>query len=263
LSDADSTAAHFALRGACVRFGRIAALDGVDLAIAPGEAVAFVGPSGAGKTTLLRLLNASLRPTAGTVLVGGRDLAALSPRELRAVRASLGFVHQDLSLIPNLRVSVNVQAGRLGRLGLWRSLRAMMFPPRADLERIFALLERVGIADKLFARTDKLSGGQRQRVALARALYQEPTGLLADEPVAHVDPARAREMIALLVRISREENLTLAVSLHNLDLAREFFPRLIGLRAGRIQFDRRADAVGEAEFHALYDLTNGELRDGD
>lgn len=235
------------------------ALDGVDLAIAAGEAVACVGPSGAGKTTLLRLLTGSVRPTAGNVLVNGRDLGSLSPRELRAVRASLGFVHQDLSLVPNLRVAHNVLAGRLGRQSFCGALRTMLRPSRAELERVHALLDRVGIADKLFARTDRLSGGQRQRVALARALFQEPAGLLADEPVAHVDPARARDTIALLLRLSREENLTLVVSLHNLELAREFFPRLVGLRAGRVVFDRAAAEVADSELHALFDLAPTEM----
>jgi len=251
--------AEFWLEGVSVRFGQVAALAGVDLTVGAGEAVALVGPSGAGKTTLLRLLNGTLRPTAGRVHVNGDVLGEVSRAKLKAVRAAIGFVHQDLSLIPNLRVSQNVIAGRLGRLRFWPSVRAMLWPPRGELEEVHGLLERVGIADKLFERTDRLSGGQRQRVAIARALHQDPSGMLADEPVSSVDPARARDTVELLTRISREEQLTLCMSIHNLELAREFFPRLVGMRAGRVVFDRPSEAVGDAEFRALYDLRPEEM----
>jgi phosphonate transport system ATP-binding protein len=252
-------ATAFGLHDVTVRFGRLEALRGVSLDVAPGEAVAFVGPSGAGKTSLLRLLNGTLRPTSGRVEVGGRDIGSLSGRALRALRSRIGFVHQDLSLVPNLRVSQNVLAGRMGRMGFLASLRAMVRPRRADVLRVHEILERVGIGEKLFERTDRLSGGQRQRVAVARALFQDPEALLADEPVASVDPARARDTVALLARISREERLTLCVSLHHLELAREFFPRLVGLKRGRVVFDRRADEVDDDELGALYHLEAGEM----
>ena len=251
--------AAFRLEDVTVRFGGKAALDSVDLAVAPGEAVAFVGPSGAGKTTLLRLLNATLRPTGGCVQVDGRCLGRHSSRELRAVRARIGFVRQDLALIPNLRVIQNVVAGRLGRMGLARSLREMAFPPHDTAVAVHALLERVGIADKLYERTDTLSGGQQQRVAIARALYQEPTALLADEPVSSVDPARARDTVALLTRISREEGLTLCMSIHNLDLARAFFPRVVGLRAGRVVLDGAPGTIDDERFTDLYRLSAAEM----
>jgi phosphonate transport system ATP-binding protein len=139
----------------------------------------------------------------------------------------------------------------------------MLFPARAAVRRVHRILERVGIPEKLYERTDTLSGGQRQRVAIARALYQEPEALLADEPVSSVDPARARDAVGLLAAISREEGLTLCVSLHNLALAREFFPRLVGLRHGRIAFDRPTDELDDDDFAALYDLSHEEmLRDG-
>ena len=251
--------AQLVLDRVSVRFGAVRALEGVDLRIAPGEAVGLVGPSGAGKTTLLRVLSGTERPSSGRALVGGRDLAELSRGGLRAVRAGIGFVHQDLSLVPNLRVSQNVIAGRLGRLAFWPSVRAILFPGRGELERVHALLARVGIADKLFERTDRLSGGQRQRVAIARALHQRPSSLMADEPVSSVDPARARDTVALLTRLAREESLTLCVSLHNLELAKEFLPRLIGLRGGRVVFDRAPEAIRSDEIHALYDLRSEEL----
>lgn len=251
--------AEFLLEDVSVRFGSAVALSSVSLHIGPGEAVGFVGPSGAGKTTLLRILNGMQRPTSGRVHVNGAALHELSRYRLKALRSATGFVHQDLSLIPNLRVSQNVIAGRLGRRAFWPSVAAMLLPGRAELERVHQLLERVGIADKLFERTDRLSGGQRQRVAIARALHQEPTCLLADEPVSSVDPARARDTVELLARISREEGLTLCMSLHNLELAREFTPRLVGLRAGRVVFDAPSEDVTDDEFHALYDLRPEEM----
>ncbi|MFQ5506813.1 MAG: phosphonate ABC transporter ATP-binding protein, partial [Planctomycetota bacterium] len=180
-------------------------------------------------------------------------------RELRALRSSIAFVHQDLSLVPTLRVSQNVIAGKLGRWSWLGSLRAMLFPSRKELARAHEILERVGIPEKLFERTDRVSGGQRQRVAVARALYQDPQALLADEPVSSVDPARARDLVELLTKISMEEELTLCMSLHNLDLAREYFPRLVGMRAGRVVFDRPTEEIGAPDFHALYDLTSEEL----
>jgi phosphonate transport system ATP-binding protein len=237
------------------------AVESVSLAIHAGEAVAFVGPSGSGKTTLLRLFNGSVRPKSGTVSVGGRTLGQMGPRELRRTRASIGFVHQDLRLVPNLRVVQNVVAGRLGSLSLAASLRAMLFTPKALEHEAHEMLERVGIGDKLYERTDRLSGGQRQRVAIARALFQGPVALIADEPVSSVDPARARDAVRLLASISRESGLTLCVSLHNLELAREFFPRLVGLRRGRVMFDQRAADVRGEQFEALYRLDAAELAD--
>jgi phosphonate transport system ATP-binding protein len=229
-------------------------LRAVGLRIETGEAVAIVGPSGAGKTTLLRLLGGTVRPSAGEVLADGVDLARLTARDLRRARARTGFVHQAHSLVPNLRVSQNVIAGKLGGRGLLASARSMTWPAAADLEHAHRLLGRVGIAEKLFQRTDTLSGGQQQRVALARALYQEPGALLLDEPVASVDRTRARSLMQLVLGIAEEEGLTLVVSLHDLAIAREFFPRAVGLRAGRVSFDRPMGEVSEAELEQLYRL---------
>lgn len=249
----------FHLRGARVVYRNTPAVADLDLDVAPGEAVAVVGPSGAGKTTLLRLLNGSVRPSAGEVRLDGVRLGELPEAEMRRLRARIGFIHQDHRLVPNLRVAANVVTGRLGRLSLLRALRHVFFPPRAELRQIHGILGRVGIPEKIFERVDALSGGQQQRVALARALYQGPEALLADEPVSSVDPARARDMVALLTRISREEGLTLLVSLHNLELAREFFPRLVGLRRGRIVFDRPSAELDDDDFAQLYTLGEQEM----
>ena len=211
-----------------------------------------MGPSGAGKTTLLRILGAELRPSEGRVFVGGRALADVSGTELRALRVGVGFIHQDLRLIPNLRVLHNVLLGNLGRQSLPGSLRGLLAPPRAEVLRAHELLERVGIGEKLYERTDRLSGGEQQRVAVARALFQQPHALLADEPVASVDPARARATLELLTEPARETGLTLCVSLHDLELARALFPRLVGLRDGRVAFDRPTSEVADAELVELY-----------
>ncbi len=253
------TPCGFRLEDVSVQFGSTPALTDISLTIGAGEAVGLVGPSGSGKSTLLRVMNGMVRPASGRVHVSGDELGSISRRALRRVRATIGFVHQELNLIPNLRVAQNVLAGRLGSQGLLPSMRGMLFPSKQVIANAYAVLERVGIPEKLFERTDTLSGGQQQRVAVARALFQRPAALLADEPVSSVDPARARDTVSLLTGISTEQGLTLCASLHNLDLAREFFPRLIGLRAGRIVFDAKASEIGEAEFHALYDLAAAEM----
>ncbi|MGI9241924.1 MAG: phosphonate ABC transporter ATP-binding protein, partial [Verrucomicrobiales bacterium] len=198
------SACHFQLDAASVRFGDVDALDQVSISIEAGERIAIVGPSGGGKTTLLRLLNGIVRPEAGSVTTLGERLDTLAPEKLREVRSRIGFIHQHLALVPNLRVVQNVISGKLGRRGLVRSLRDFFVPGSADLEQIHSILERVGISEKLYERTDRLSGGQQQRVAIARALFQEPLALLADEPVSSVDPARARDTVTLLTQLSEE-----------------------------------------------------------
>ena len=148
----------------------------------------------------------------------------------------------------------NVLCGRLGRQGVLASLRSMIRPSRAELEEVHALLERLGVADKLYQRVDSLSGGEQQRVAVARALYQEPGALLADEPLASLDPARARETLELLIDVARERALTLVLSLHDLDLARALVPRLVALRRGALAFDLPTSEVTEEQLAPLYDV---------
>jgi len=251
---------HLELDGVTVAFGGTPALEDLSLSVGRGEQLALVGPSGAGKTTLLRLLNGSLRTGRGSVRIEGVRLETLSPPRLRKLQTKIGFVHQALSLVPNLSVLQNVVAGRLGSRSLMSSLRSFVLPRRDEVERVYDLLCRVGIPEKLFQRADRLSGGQRQRVAIARALYQGGTTILADEPVSSVDPARARATVELLTSICRESGLTLCVSLHNLALARDYFPRLVGLRRGRIVLDRQPDQLGKEQFMKLYRLSSHELR---
>ncbi len=253
------TPARFLVEEVSVCFRAHRALDAVSLRVAPGECVGIIGPSGAGKTTLLRLLVGAVRPAAGTVRVDGRDLSELSLGELRELRAATGFVHQDHRLVPTQRVLTNVLSGRLGRWSLPRAVRELLWPRRCEQERVYEILARVGISEKIFERVDSLSGGQQQRVAIARALYQAPQALLADEPLSGVDPARARDTMQLLCGIARDERLTFCASLHNVELAREFFPRLVGMRGGRVLFDRPTAELAEADLTELYRLEADEM----
>ncbi len=229
-------------------------LRGLNLEVGCGERVALLGPSGAGKTTLLRVINGVIVPRSGSVEVQGVNLRNLEPRAQRQLRSRIGFVHQDHSLVSNLRVLHNVVAGRLGQRGFWSSLRGIVRTSQADLLEVHRILERVGIGDKLYQRTDSLSGGQQQRVALARALFQQPKMLLADEPVASVDPTRSRDLLSLMTELAAEEGWTLVVSLHDFELAREFFPRVIGLRHGTVFFDGLAADLTPLMVAELYSL---------
>ncbi len=240
------------LRGVTVHYGATVALEDVDLEIRSGERVALAGPSGAGKTTLLALLNGSLSPTSGTVEVLGQDLAELRERELRRVQARVGTVHQHFDLVGPLRVVHNVNAGRLPAWSLAKAAWSLLSPREAAGAE--AALSRVGIAEKLYDRTDSLSGGQQQRVAVARALAQEPDILLADEPIASLDPRRSLEVMDLLRHLSDESGMTLVVSLHAFEYARSHCGRIVGMRGGRLVFDSPAAAVTDAMVAALYDI---------
>jgi phosphonate transport system ATP-binding protein len=237
-----------------VEFGLVTALRDINLAVSRGESVGLVGLSGAGKTTLLRLFNGMARPTRGKIFTLGSQLDTLSFRELRRLRSRVGFIHQELHLIPNLSVLHNVLAGRLGQISTAQALALFAFPSKQALTAVHQVLERVGIGEKLYQRVDRLSGGERQRVAIARALYQNPQVLLADEPVSSVDPARARSVLELLTQLATENSLTLCVSLHNIGFAREFFPRLIGIKSGSVVFDKPTSSIAEDEFQALYQI---------
>ena len=226
------------------------ALAGIDLAVAAGERVALIGPSGAGKTTLLRVAAAALRPTEGRVALLGDDPWTLAPRALKALRARIGFVHQAPPIPPRLRVVTAVLAGRLGQWGLGRALRSWLLPDDAAGAR--DALARVGLAERVFERCDQLSGGQLQRVAVARTLYQAPALLLADEPVSALDATTADAVLRELVAYSQAAGATFVASLHAVDLALRWFPRIVGVRDGAVMFDLPSADVTPERLAALY-----------
>lgn len=230
----------------------ITALQSTNLSFEQGRFVALIGPSGAGKSTLLRCLNGLVRPTQGDVLAGGAGSIFANGAILRRHRRGVGMVFQQHHLIGRLTAMRNVLVGRLGAHGGPRSL---LPPSRADRLLALAALERLGLADRALERADQLSGGQQQRVGIARAMAQRPTVVLADEPVASLDPASAEMVLADLHRICREDGITAIVSLHQVELARRFADRIVGLAKGRIIFDgppARLDTGALDEIYAAF-----------
>ena len=255
-----------AIESASKVYGKNRGLASLNIAIYPGERVALVGPSGSGKTTLLRLLAGALVPDQGpgAVVIDGKSPGHLKPgRELASL---VGIVSQRFDLVPHLPVLHNVLAGRLGHWSLARSILSLVWP----MERRAAqqALARVGIADKINERPGHLSGGEQQRVAIARMMMQSPLVILADEPVASLDPARAEEVMDLLVRLvswngdDGSSGRTLIASLHTASLIRRHFTRVIGLRESRVQFDLPASELDDAVLDELYDL-NDDIEDMD
>jgi len=211
-----------------------------------------IGPSGAGKSTIIGLLNGTLVPTDGSVRVLGHDVAAASSRDLRDVQRRIGTIHQQFDLVEQLRVVNNVNAGRLGTWPFWKALLSLAFP--RNVAQVRRALVRVGIEDKLRERTGDLSGGEQQRVAIARVLVQGPAAILADEPIASLDPARGREILNLLHDICAETGTTLLASLHNVTMALDRFERVVGLRHGRVVFDAEPSQMTTDDIEALYAL---------
>lgn len=226
------------------------ALRGLDLSIDRGERVAIIGPSGAGKTTLLNLLASALPPSAGQLQVLGADPWQLSSTRRQRLRSRIALIHQAPPLPARQRVVTAVSAGRLGQWGLGKSLLNLLHP--LDISGAREVLARLDLADKLFERCQQLSGGQLQRVGIARALYQQPELLLADEPVSAMDPRLADHTLALLCQHAIEHKVTLVASLHAVELALAHFPRVIGVRDGRIHFDLAASEVGREHLDTLY-----------
>ena len=218
--------------------------------MAAGERVAVVGASGAGKSTLLGVLNGSVPPDAGTVRVFGDDPAGLRGRALRQLRARTGTMHQHLELVGPLRVVHNVNAGRLGTWSAGRALRSLIWPQ--GLDDVRTALERVGLADRMFERTDRLSGGQRQRVALARLLVQRPELVLADEPASALDPALADQALHLLGELAADGGGALLACLHDPALALRHCDRVVGLADGRVTLDAPASSLSLAQLERYY-----------
>ncbi|MCE5984064.1 phosphonate ABC transporter ATP-binding protein [Pseudomonas sp. LF19] len=238
------------LSDASLRHGQVQALHGIDLQIAGGERVAIIGPSGAGKSSLLQLLGTAIEPSTGTV-----ELLDMAPWRLSAgarqrLRARIALIHQAPPLPPRQRVVTAVLAGRLGQWSTLRGLLNLLHP--ADVPGVREVLTDLGMAEKIFVQCGQLSGGQLQRVGIARALYQQPEILLADEPVSAMDPVLAEHSLKTLNQHASERGVTLIASLHAVELALAHFPRVIGIREGRIVFDRPASEVSSEMLDALY-----------
>jgi len=214
------------------------ALKKTSFSIEGGEAVAVIGPSGAGKTTLFRALTRSLNLDNGSISINGSDIYALPYAKLKKVRRSIGVIYQQHNLVKELPVAINVAAGLLGSLSTLAVLRLLFLgPDQPLLKRVSTCLDEVGLNNKLFVQAGNLSGGEQQRVAVARLLIQDPSIILADEPIASVDPISAERVMDSLVNISKSRGKTLVCNIHNIDVAHRYFNRVLALRNGEIVFD--------------------------
>ncbi len=247
------------LRDLTRRFGETLAVDGVSLTVPAGQMLGIIGRSGAGKSTLLRMINRLQEPSAGSIHFGDTNVTALRGRALRDWRASCAMIFQQFNLIPRLDVLTNVLVGRLNRRSTLSSLLGLF--SAAERAEALAILERFDLLETALMRAGQASGGQQQRVAICRALMQRPRLVLADEPIASLDPRNAQVVMDALRRINREDGLSVLCNLHHLDTARAYCDRILGMRAGRIVFDgppsaltpdmaREIYGVSEAEFHS-------------
>ena len=226
------------------------ALKSVSLSVQTGEVVGLIGPSGAGKSSLIRCVNRLIEPSGGSISLNGRNILAMGQHQLRLARREIGMIFQEFALVERLTVMENLLSGRLGYTGFWASWFRRF--NQADIARAFELLERVGLSGMHNKRADELSGGQRQRVGIARALMQSPTLLLVDEPTASLDPKTSRQIMRLIIDLCRERGLAAIINIHDVVLATEYLPRIVGLRAGEIVFDGQAQSVDETILSRIY-----------
>jgi phosphonate transport system ATP-binding protein len=226
------------------------ALDNVNVEIKKGEFVAIIGSSGAGKSTFIRSINRLVQPSTGSIIINGVNTTAARGSDLRRLRLDVAMIFQQFNLVKRLSVLRNVLMGRLG----YKSGLGSFYPvfTKTDVDLALNSLQRLGIAEKAYVRADRLSGGQQQRVAIARALAQQPGVMLADEPVASLDPETSLVVLDILKRINREDGITTLVNLHQLDLAQQYADRVIGFKAGRMIFDGRPDEVTREVYERVY-----------
>jgi phosphonate transport system ATP-binding protein len=240
------------VEGLTCRFGAKAAVDNASFSIAPGGFVGVIGRSGAGKSTLLRTINRLAPVTAGRIVHNGIDVTALRGRELREWRARAAMIFQQFNLVGRLDVLTNVLMGRLANVSQFRALLKLW--PDADKAIALSALEQFEIASLAAQRADQLSGGQQQRVAIARALVQEPEIILADEPIASLDPHNTKVVMDSLRRINRDFGITVVCNLHSLELARSYCDRLIGMAAGKVVFEGTPEQLTDSEARRLYGI---------
>jgi phosphonate transport system ATP-binding protein len=230
--------------------GGVLALDNVSFKVEQEEFLAVIGLSGSGKSTLLRCINRLVEPTEGRIIWNGVDVTVASQDEMRRIRRRMGMVFQHFNLVSRSKVITNVLAGRLGYVNPAMSLINRF--PEEDIEMAFQQLERVGIQDQAYKRADELSGGQQQRVGIARAMIQEPEMILADEPVASLDPVLAHSIMQYLEQINTEDKAMVICSLHFLDLVHSYADRAIALNEGRLMFDGAPKDIDDARFKEIY-----------
>lgn len=230
--------------------GGVLALDNVSFEVPKGQFLAVIGLSGSGKSTLLRCINRLVEPTEGEILFHGENIVSAADEDLRRIRRQIGMVFQHFNLVHRSTVLTNVLAGRLGYVNPAWSLFNRF--PKSDIENAFEQLERVGIADKAYNRADELSGGQQQRVGIARAMMQNPEMILADEPVASLDPVLAHSIMQHLEKINKESGVTVLCSLHFLDLVHRYADRVIALNKGKLMFDGLPKDIDDAKFKEIY-----------
>jgi phosphonate transport system ATP-binding protein len=230
--------------------GGVLALDNVSFSVPDGEFLAVIGLSGSGKSTLLRCINRLVEPTKGQVLLNGEDIAAASDDDLRGYRRRIGMVFQHFNLVSRSSVLTNVLSGRLGYVNPVMSLFNKF--PKEDIDQALIQLDRVGIKDKANQRADELSGGQQQRVGIARAMMQNPEIILADEPVASLDPVLAHSIMQYLEKINKEQGVTVICSLHFLDLVHRYAHRAIALNQGNLVFDGLPEEIDDEKFKEIY-----------
>jgi len=226
------------------------ALRDVTFTVKPGEFLVIIGLSGSGKSTLMRCINRLIEPTSGHIYIDDVDITTLSPGEMRHVRRHIGMIFQQFNLVKRSSVLMNVLSGRLGYVPATWSL--LNYFPRPEVARAVANLERVGIPEKAHVRADQLSGGQQQRVGIARALMQEPKVILADEPVASLDPATSHSVLRYVEELNKKDGITVLCALHFLSLARRYGTRIIALRAGEMVFDGLPADIDERRFKDIY-----------
>ncbi len=246
------------MRGAALRIEQLskvypdgtAALRDLTFAVKPGEFLVIIGLSGSGKSTLMRCINRLIEPTAGKIYIDDVDITALSHEEMRKLRRRIGMIFQQFNLVKRTSVLMNVLSGRLGYLP--PSWALLNYFPRDEVARAMANLGRVGIPEKARTRADQLSGGQQQRVGIARALMQEPGMILADEPVASLDPATSHSVLKYVEELNKKDGITVLCSLHFLSLARRYGTRIIALKAGELVYDGLPADIDESRFKGIY-----------
>jgi len=225
-------------------------LSDISFEVRGRNSVAIIGPSGTGKSTLIRCVNKLIPPTSGKIYISGEDITNLRGRDLRHARRKIGMVFQEFNLVERLSVMENVLCGRLGYVAPWRAwLRKY---PQQDIDQAFDLLESIGLIDFVRQRADSLSGGQRQRVGIARAIIQEPHVLLADEPTSSLDPKTSVEIMELLVELSNAHNIPLLINIHDVELAKRFTTRVIGLSNGKIVYDGSPENLTNEHLKEIY-----------